>query len=149
MKLSQLFMITALAASTVFANDHLNQIRDHAGRLGKQFQDIQTKLKDKQFNVAEVKDRVSTIDGDIENLKRLSAQFEEANPSMAASKDWRQAKEAMLLISMFHEQKSQLLEADARTMRTEIRAKAQNLAIRAIFLEKTSTRLLKTMGGGA
>lgn len=149
MKLSQLFMITALAASTVFANDHLNQIRDHAGRLGKQFQDIQTKLKDKQFNVAEVKDRVSTIDGDIENLKRLSAQFEEANPSMAASKDWRQAKEAMLLISMFHEQKSQLLEADARTMRTEIRAKAQNRAIRAIFLEKTSTRLLKTMGGGA
>ena len=149
MKLTQLFMITALTASTVFANDHLNQIRDHAGRLGKQFQDIQTKLKDKQFNVAEVKDRVSTIDGDIENLKRLSAQFEEANPSIAASKDWRQAKEAMLLISMFHDQKSQLLEADARTMRTEIRAKAQNLAIRAIFLEKTSTRLLKTMGGGA
>lgn len=149
MKFTQLFITTALAASTAFANDHLTQIRDQAGRLGKEFQDIRTTLKDKQFNVPEMQGRVNTIDGNIENLKKLSAQFEEANPSMTASKDWIQAKEVMLLINMFHEQKSQMLGADAKTMRTQIRAQAQNLAIRALFLEKTSIRLLKTMAGGA
>ena len=149
MKLTQLFITTALAASTVFANDHLTQIRDHAGRLGKEFLDIQTALKDKQFNVAEMQGRINTIDGDIENLKKLSAQFEEANPSKRASKDWMQAQEVLTLINMFHERKSQMLGADARSMRTQIQDHAKNLAIRALFLEKTTIRLLKTMAGGA
>ena len=58
MKLTQLFIATALAASTVFANDHLTRIRDRAGRLGKEFQDIQATLKNKQFNVADVQGMV-------------------------------------------------------------------------------------------
>lgn len=149
MKLKKLFITTALAASTVFANDHMIQIRDHAGKLGKEFQDIQATLKNKQFNVADVQRKVETIDGDIESMKKLSAQFEVANPSMTTNKDWMQAKEVLTLINMFHEQKSQMLTADAKAMRTQIRAQAQNLAIRALFLEKTYIRLLKTMAGGA
>lgn len=148
MKLTQLFITTALAASTVSANDHLTRIRDHAGRLGKDFLNIQATLKDKQFNVAEVQGKVNTMDGDIESLKKLSAQFEDANPSMTANKDWIQTKQAIVLVDMFHEQKAQMVGADAKAMRTQIRTQAQNLAIRALFIEKTANQLLKTMAGG-
>ena len=107
MKLTQLFIATALAASTVFANDHLTRIRDRAGRLGKEFQDDPGHAQEQA--VQRGRRAGQGEGGDIESLKKLSAQFEEANLSMTTDKDWLQAKEAMLLIHLFHEKKSQMV----------------------------------------
>ena len=151
MKLTQLAITTVLAASAAFANEHLTQIRDQAGKLGQEFRDIHVTVKNKNFNTVEVQNRVNAIDADIESLKKSAAAFEAAKHSLTANgdKDWKLSKDIIHLIDVFHEQKSQLLSGDPKKMRSMIRAQVDGLAKRASMLQETSNRLLRTIPAGS
>lgn len=145
MKLTQLAVTAALAASAAFASDHLAQMRDQAGKLGRAFRDIGVMVEKKNFNTEEVQNRVNMVDADIESLKRLASEFEGANPSLAANsnKDWKLAKDLVHLIDIFHEQKSEILRGDPKKQRSLLRGHAKGLARRAFMLQETSDRLLR------
>ena len=151
MKFTQLAIATVLAASATFANEHLTQIRDQAGKLGQEFRDIGVTVKNKNFNTVEVQNRVNAIDTDIESLKKSAAEFEAANHSLTANgdKDWKLSKDIIHLIDVFHERKSQMLSGDPKKMRSLIRAQAEGLVKRASTLQETSNRLLRTIPAGS
>lgn len=146
MKLARIAMTMLLAASAAFASDHLTQIRDQAGKLSQEFRDIGAMVKNRNFNTAEVQNRVNVIDADIEGLKRLAGEFETANPSLVTTgnKDWKLAKDLIHLIDIFHEQKAEILKGDPKKQRSLLRGHAQGLAKRAFMLQETSSRLLRT-----
>ena len=151
MKLTQLAITTVLAASAAFANEHLTQIRDQAGKLGQEFRDIGVTVKNKNFNIVDVQNRVNAIDADIESLKKSAAEFEAAKHSLTANgdKDWKLSKDIIHLIDIFHEQKSQMLSGEPKKMRSLIQAQAEGLAKRASKLQETSNRLLRTIPAGS
>ena len=151
MKFTQLAIATVLAASAAFANEHLTQIRDQAGKLAKEFRNIGVMVENKNFNTVEVQNRVNAIDADIESLKKSAAEFEAANHSLTANgdKDWKLSKDIIHLIDVFHEQKSQMLSGDPKKMRSLIRSQAEGLAKRASMLQETSNRLLRTNPAGS
>jgi peptidoglycan hydrolase CwlO-like protein len=152
MKLKHYLLITALAAPVaVFADTHLTQIRDNAAKLNTGFRDVDRELRNRQFNLAAVNSKVDLLDQEIANLKSLVSNFEASNPKLSAEaqKDLAAIKETIALLDMFHEHKSEMLKGDVAKLRGQLRAQAQNLSLRATHLEKTSARLLKTIGSGS
>jgi septal ring factor EnvC (AmiA/AmiB activator) len=149
MTLTTLTLTLALTAPAALANDHLTQIRDHAGKLGQEFQTIRQAVKAKNYDTADVQSRVAAAEANINKLKELVAEFEAANPSVASAenKDWKKTKDLVHLIGIFHEQKAGILNSDPKN-RALLRAHADALAKRAFLLQETSSNLLSNMSSG-
>jgi len=142
---TKLTMTLAITAVGAFANDQLIGIRDHARDLEREFRGIHEVVKDKKFNVADLQSRVEWTAGHVEKLKTLVAEFETANPNAATNQDWKQAKDFVTLIDMFHAQKAQIVTEGGKN-RSMLKVHALGLAKRAAMLQQSADRALKSLG---
>lgn len=142
---SKITITLVLTAVGAFANEHLTQIRDHAKDLEQGFRGIQTVVRDKNFDESALRTRMDATSATVDKLKTLAAEFETANPTVAASPDWKTAKERIVLIEIFRNEKEKLM-GDAKKQRGMIKAHAEGMARRAAMLLESSDRLLKTSG---
>ncbi len=142
----KLTFMMVLAASAAFANDQLTQMRDHAKTLHQEFTQLQSAVKNRNFDVQTIQNRMNELDANIEKLKSIAAEFESSAPSnIAASSDWKLTKELIQLLDMFHEQKMELLNGDLRKNHGLVKVHAEGLARRAEILSKTTDKMLKHM----
>ncbi len=145
--ISRIATVMVFAASAAFANDHLNQIATHARSLETEFRQLSVVLKSKNFDSGLVQSRLAAADLDIEKLKGLSAEFEQSHPQLGASgqSEWRQTKDLIHLIDLFHGAKSDLMNQNPYKNRSMLKAHADGLAQRAAGLQKVADRLAKTL----
>ena len=141
--LSSALCLTVLATSA-FADTRLADIRTHAGQVKKGSEQITLLLKAKQPDGQAIRDGITAMGGNIENLQRLVVEITEANPQFVqrGDKDWDLLKQKVQLLSIFHNTKQELAKADdLKKNRSLLRAHAKGLAMRATLLQETAQRL--------
>lgn len=135
--------LTVLATAAL-ADTQLADIRTHASQVEKGSEQVALLLKSKQPDAQAIRDGITAIGGDIENLQRLIAELTEANPQYVqrGDKDWDRLKTQVELLAIFHNTKDELMKADdMRKNRSLLRVHAKGLATRAEVLQETAQRL--------
>lgn len=142
----RMLAITATAvlgtASLAFGSD-LKTIADHAESIHKESTAISAGLKAKKMDAREVSNRLEVAGQNIANLKNAVDAYEAANPSMAGSAEWKEVKERVALLEIFHKQKTELVNSDFEKNRRMLRAHSEGVAKRAEGLLQTANRLQK------
>lgn len=141
--LSTALCLTLLATSA-FADTRLADIRNHAGQVEKGSEKISLLLKAKQPDAQAVRDGITAMGGDIENIQRLVVELTEENPQFIqrGDKDWDLLKQKVQLLALFHNNKDELMKADdMKKNRSLLRAHSKGLAMRAGLLQETAKRL--------
>ena len=141
--LSSALSLTALAA-TAFADTPMADIRTHAGHVQRGSEQVMLLLKAKQLDAQAIREKIASTGGNIENLQRLVTGMETANPQFLplAGKDWDLLKLQVQLLSISHNNKHVLANADdVKKNRSLLQAQAKGVAQRAGLLEKTAERL--------
>jgi len=137
-------MCLTVFATSAFADTRLADIRTHAGKVQKESQQITLLLKAKQPDGQAIRNGITAMGGDIEDLQRLVAELTEANPQFVqrGEKDWNDLKQKVQLLSIFHDAKDELMKADdMKKNRSTLRTHAKGLATRASMLQQTVQRL--------
>ena len=149
MKLTYFATAFVMMATAAIANDHLVQIRDHAGKLAREYREIGSVVKSKNFNQADLQSRLSAVNADVDRLKQLAGEFESSNSQLAGHDDWKRTKTLVDLIALFHTEKSNLLADQPHKKRSLLKSHAEGLAMRATKLEASSSKLLRSMSSPA
>jgi hypothetical protein len=139
-------VIFALTAAVALANEHLTQIRDHARQLEQDFQNIQSLVKNKNFDTADLQSRLGNTSESVAKLKTLMNEFESSSPHLTNTHDWKTTKDMATLIEIFHAQKIELASGDTRKNRAMLKSHAEGLAKRAALLHRSADNLAKTAG---
>lgn len=137
----------ALAVSPAAALDQefAAQLLESAKNIERDAGQVSTALKSKALNADDVRSKVDAMSGDVTKLQELVTRFEEGHPQMSQrdAAEWKQVKEKVQLLEIFHGQKQKLAAGDLSKNRTLLRAHADGVARRALKLQQTVTRLQK------
>ena len=137
-------------AAAAFADTRLADIRTHADEVQKRSEQIGVLLKAKQPDAQAIREGITAMGGNIENLQRLVVELTAANPQFVqrGDKDWDLLKQKVQLLSVFHSSKGELMKAeDLKKNRSLLRAHAKGLAVRAERLQETAQRLQNQLQG--
>lgn len=143
MTIRTLAMTLALTASAAFANDHLNQIRNHARTLEDEFRGMQSLVKAKKLDAADLQSRLSWTQEQVGKLQALAQEFEAANPQATSSPDWKKTKDLVALLGIFHEQKTQAATAGNKGL---LKAHLDSQILRAAKLQAAASQALESGG---
>lgn len=141
--LSSAICMTVLATSA-FADTQLADIRTHAGQLRMGSEQVTLLLKAKQPDAQAIRDGITSMGGNIENLQRLVVELTAANPEFIqrGDKDWDLLKERVQLLTIYHNSKQEGMKTgDLKKNRTLLRVNAQNLTRGATLLQESAQRL--------
>jgi hypothetical protein len=141
--LNRLFCGMLLTAVGALANDHLVQIRDEARNLEREFRAMHAAAKAKNFQATDLQEKVTATGTQVARLKSLSEEFEASNPKASSVPEWKQTKDLITLLEIFHGQKSQAVAGRDKGL---IKAHADGLARRAMMLHTAADKALKSMG---
>ena len=131
-------------ATLVSADTRLADIKTNADQLKKESERVALLLKAKQPDAQAIREGITAMGGEIETLDGLVVQITEASPEfvLRGSTDWDLLKMQVQLLSVFHNAKAELMNADdMKKNRSTLRAYAEGLATRAGSLRQTAQRL--------
>ena len=143
-KFTSALSLLVFGSSLALADSRFAELRSHAARVEKDNLELAKMLKAKQFDTAQVKDKLAATGQDLEKINALVADLEGHATSLspAAQKDWQLLREKVQLLGIFHGVKKNLLEKDdPLKQRSLLRAHAEGVARRAALLQQTAGRL--------
>jgi hypothetical protein len=142
--LMTLAMTLTMTASAAWADDHMNQIANHARDLATDYRKMTVTLKDKKFPPQDLQQELKEADAALAKVKDLVADYAATNPSLNAvqQKDWKMVQDLVALLTLFQNRKAELLAGDnPHKKRGVIQGEALGLVTRATLLEQTALRL--------
>lgn len=136
----------ALSALCAMADSNAFQsISRDAASIQKDADAIATDLKTKTFDPTKVRSEIDSLGKDIATLRKdvetLDANL--ASLTEQQKKEWELVKTKVQLLTIFHDQKTGLLEGDIDRNRSMIRALSLGISKRARMLQDTVARLDK------
>lgn len=136
----------AVLSATAFADTRLTDVKTHAGNVERESKELTTLLKGKQFDSQTVKERISSIGGEIGNIRKVVDEIEASNSQFVEgrAKEWQLFKENVQLLSISHNNKVAAATAEnPRKNRSLLLAYAKGQIKRAETLNEASQRLLR------
>ncbi|MBN8731067.1 MAG: hypothetical protein J0L64_11025 [Acidobacteria bacterium] len=137
----------ALAVSPAAALDQefAAQLLESAKNIERDAGLVSTALKSKAMDAGDVRTKIDAMSGDVTKLQELVSSYEAGHPQMSQrdAAEWKQVKEKVQLLEIFHGQKQKLASGDLNKNRTLLRAHAEGVSRRALKLQQTVTRLQK------
>jgi len=114
-----------------------------AANIEKDAAAIQADLKTKSFDAGKAKREIDDLGRDIATLRK---DVEAIDANLASltdeqKKDWELVKTKVQLLTIFYDQKAELMNSDLAKNRTMVRALAAGIAKRAEMLQQTVNRL--------
>lgn len=135
----------ALAVSPAAALDQefAAQLLESAKNIERDAGLVSSALKSKSLDAGDVRSKIDAMSGDVTKLQELVARFEQGHPQMSErdTAEWKQVKEKVQLLEIFHGHKQTLAAGDLAKNRTLLRAHADGVAKRAVKLQQTVTRM--------